>query len=446
VNPPNRTSIRSSPVISAGPAVVVTLYILLWGFEGAVRKWVPGLDSTFYVARDAFILVALLAVALLSSRARRQPYLVWIFMLVMLVVACTSVIGGNPLAVGVIGIRSYVAPLLLVGFISLVDKRNLVVAAVRAVCVVAVVNLPLTIAQVLSSPAAVINKQVGDGTAYFVNPGDVVRASGTFSSPLGHTQMLPLALAASLVALNSKVVSKSVALPTLFAVAVMTILSGSRGAVVSDVIVIVAYLYIMVALGTFRSLGVAVAFTTVIAGVVAATASFFPTVVDSFLLRVDQASKAEDVSGRVLGSTFDFLTMQFTIMGSGPGAASTAAQNLGIGLAVENDMPRWVTELGVLGFVLAIARLCIGVWLVWIILRGPRKSSMLSLPFAAVLAPVMLTGVITLTPSSQGAFAIALAMFILGRGSGPADSPPARLTRRVPVHADARHEPTGSAT
>lgn len=413
------------------PSAVVVAYILLWGFEGAARKWVPGMESVFYVARDLLIVIAIAATLLLSHRVRRQPTVVWIFALVLFIASSGAVIAGVPAAVGFIGLRSYLSPLLLVAFLALVDTSGVKDAIVRGIAAVAIVNVPITVVQVLSAPSNIINKQVGDGTAYFVNPGDIVRASGTFASPLGHTQMLPLALAAMLLGLHSRALPRWVSIPTLFGLALMTLLSGSRGAVVSGSIVVATYLLAMILRGSLRSLGAAVAMVTVFGGIIFLAVALFPSVISSFLLRVDQASRAENVGGRVLGSTFDFLTMSFPILGQGAGSASTAAQNLGAGVAVENDMPRWVVELGLLGYLLACVRLVFGAYLILIILRGPRRSSLSTLLFASVLSPVLLSGVVTLTPSSQGMFAVALAAFALSVKRDVDDAPPP--TPQLPV-------------
>ncbi|MBD8218530.1 hypothetical protein IFU40_07805 [Microbacterium sp. CFBP 13617] len=393
------------------------------------------MDSIFYVARDALIVVAILATLALSHRVRRQPTVVWIFAVSIFVIASCAVIAGIPAAVGFIGLRSYLSPLLLVAFLTLVDTSRVKDAMVRSIACVAIVNIPITVIQVHSSPSNLINKQVGDGTAYFVNPGDIVRASGTFSSPLGHTQMLPLALAAMLVGLHSRALPPWVSVPTLFGVALMTMLSGSRGAVVSCLIVIAAYLLAMILRGSFRSFTAVLTMVTLFGGIVFLATMLFPAVISSFLLRVDQASRAEDVSGRVLGSTFNFLTMSFPILGQGPGSASTAAQNLGAGVAVENDLPRWVVELGLLGYLLACARLIFGTCLILLILRGPRRSSLSKILYASVLAPVLLTGVVTLTPSSQGMFAVTLAAFALSARSGASDQSPS-LSAQSTAHED----------
>jgi len=415
----------SEPRRHVMPILVVVVYVLLWGFEGAARKWVPGLESILYVARDAFIAVALIVTLLGSSRTRRQPAVVWAFIGIVILMSSLSIIMGSPVAVGIIGARSYLAPVLLVVFVLSCERSDIFfLPTLRTICVIALVNVPVTVVQVLSSPAAVINKQVGDGTAYFVNPGDIVRASGTFSSPLGHTQLQPLALAAAIVALHSRSVSRWLSVPTLFGVALMTLLSGSRGAVISDLVVVVVYLLALVTMATFRSLLTAFTAIGTLVLLVVVTVTVFPAVIQSFLTRIDQASRAEDVSGRVLGNTFDFLTTPLSMLGSGAGSASTAAQNLGVGVAVENDMPRWVTELGVLGFALCVLRLAAGVYFVAAILRGPRRGSLAIMMFSAVLAPVALTGVITLTPSSQGAFAIALSLYMIAIRDRADHSPP----------------------
>lgn len=402
------------PVTKAVTALVV-VYVVLWGFEGGIRKWIPGTDAIFYVLRDAILFAALVCAHLLSSSRHRSVPWFWVGALVLGVMTAIDIIGDlTGITTGVIGLRGYLAPLLLLAFVMVYPVEGLAERITTTVCVIALVNLPLTILQVMSPPASFVNKEISSDAASFVNPGNIVRPSGTFSAPDGHTLLQSLALAIALGALYSGRVPRWVAVSTIGATIVMTTLSGSRGALVSGATVLVVFLYAQLARGSFRSALTLVGMSAAIGALYLVIAATLPTVVASFVQRINDAAGSEDFQSRILNTAFGFFNVPFDISGAGVGARGNAALQLGTTTSwAETDLARTVVELGLLGIAAATVRLVIGIITVCAMVVLPRRLPLELLLLLGVAAPLLLGGNIIQTPASQGAFSILSALIYL---------------------------------
>ncbi len=423
--------------------LVIVLYVLLWGFDGAIRKWVPGTEAIFYVFRDAALLAVFLLMHIKGGLRRRATPWFWVFGFVLALLAMVQIIADltSPI-VAAVGLRSYLAPLLL---LAVVVSRPIAGLAQRmsiAVCVVAIVNLPITIAQVISPKDSPINGQVGSDAAYFVNPGGVVRASGTFSAPAGHTLLMPLALLAGLALLESRRGSKPLGGATIVATLVTTSLSGSRAAVVYCAFVAAAYVYVQIVKSSLRRLSTVITIGAITYAAIYLAFVLFPTVLDSFTRRVETAGESEDVNARLFTGIAEVASRPFTLLGQGVGAYGVTAARLGVNVseAVESDMGRWLVELGLLGFLMALARIAIGALLVVAILVRGRKWPVAQSLAAAAIAAVLLGGSVTQIPTSQGFFAIVASMFVLHslEGSGELSTDPPRVNRNFRKRASVR--------
>lgn len=412
------THVRRNSDGRSARAVTLVLagYVVLWVVEGAFRKWVPGANLIFYVARDAYAVLALVWLASMrSAGVRRLPW--W-------VLAAVGLIGGwlglqylqadaPTSTILLFGLRSYVAPFLFAvlcfkyGTLRSFDRYSAVLAATVPL------EFALTVLQVLSPPDAAVNVQVGGTPNAFVNGGEVVRATGTFSAPLGFTVYLLLALLVALswtVRPERRVVGWVLVGGVLGTVA----LSGSRGAVLNSFLLIVAYLLYSLAQGTWRSVGRVVALCVLLAVALVAVQLVLPDVLQAFLTRFDDANSAEDSSTRITGWFADYLSQSPTQLGEGMGVRSNAGIALGSsGDWIENDSLRWVAELGLLGYVLALVRSVAAVALTVVaIVRLQRDSVALTLLRFAVV--ILLTfGAVNETPMNEGGFGILLGSLML---------------------------------
>jgi hypothetical protein len=337
------------------------------------------------------------------------------FMLALaMLVSLQLMVGKIGPSTAVIGLRSYVAPFLLTYLAWCYPFSGIWQSMMKILAAYAPVQAAITIAQVISPAHSVINKEVGSDAASFLNDG-IVRASGTYSAPAGLSLYVPLALAACLY-LVYKLHGGQRWFWTfsLVCTIAISVLSGSRGIILSAGIVFVSFfLYHLtrISRGGFGN----ILFTTVV-GVfcLLIVQAWLPKVIDSFLNRFENASRSEDSTDRIVGQTFDFFATPFSFLGDGAGSHSIAGINQGaLGPWIEIESVKWVAELGISGWFLACARLlfCAGLTL-WIIGRL-RERNLATVLIASALIPVLTYGQITHFPSAQGFLSICLALLIL---------------------------------
>ena len=94
------------------------VYVNLWILEGAFRKWVPGSENAMYFLRDILLVLALAALAMSGrvgrSRSPRFVLFFWSTAAMLSVFAVLQVLAELiTLPVAIVGLRSYIAPLLL---------------------------------------------------------------------------------------------------------------------------------------------------------------------------------------------------------------------------------------------------------------------------------------------------------------------------------------------
>ncbi|WP_062304418.1 hypothetical protein [Demequina subtropica] len=423
---------------------VLVAYTVLFVLEGAVRKWVPALDSLFYIARD-MLLAGAAALYYLQGLPRRRHHwwaVLWAATLVLFTHGCVTIIGGtmSPTALA-FGIRSYVIAALLTAFVASYAPRRALDAISTTLAILALVNLPIAIAQVLSPGDAFVNRVTGGGENNWLNGGEAVRALGTFSSPVGMLAFLPLTLALSLAAVARGTHHRTLHALSVVATALMTVISGSRGIVLCGVIVAVAFvIYQLRHLSTRAFLNLLVILGLGVGGLIAANHAL-ATVLEAFQTRVDQASAQEDTAGRITRTIFGFATDQFGLLGSGPGANSTfGSQQLGTPW-VEFEHTRYTAELGVLGYALAIAATAAGIWAAIRIFTHSHHDPPERTLILAVVAPALTFGSVTAQPSAQASIALCAAALLLTTLPDHEPEPSSLLRARTRDRARDRSHP-----
>lgn len=432
-----RQALRASPAkladgasfAATGLDKVFAVYVAVWILEGAARKWLPGASLAGYVGHDVIALVALAVIMTRPAPAPRRP--AWVLLLLfsfflwgfMQLVATTG--AGRP-SVFLIGIRSYVGPILLpiisvYGGPSIARLRLMAAALLFA----APLELLISVLQVISPASALINLQVGGAETDFVNAGDVVRASGTFSSPSGLTAYLTLAACAGLAySLSSRRSIRAVAFASVLCTLSVTLIGGSRGSVLQvSVVVAVFVLHLLVSRGA-RGFANVVLALVVFAGALYSVSAALPAVIDSFSVRIAQASASEDSFARLLQTAFGALESPPPLLGSGFGTHSNAGILVGSGSAwVEDDGFRWVAELGFFGYGLVLLRLVVALACAWftfeaISARAPA-SAVLARLACACLAETSLIGSVNENPTLEAAFGISAALVLAYREVRP---------------------------
>ncbi|WP_189319568.1 hypothetical protein [Curtobacterium sp. ER1/6] len=393
----------------------MSIYIFLWLLEGALRKWVPETASVLYVARDLIFAASVLILMLGRSSRSGTARWFWPASLSILALAVVQIFLGivSP-TVAALGARSYLAPALFVAAVAVWGRPSTLRVVQRAVLIAVPFELALSMLQAFSPARSWVNAQVGSDEASFVNFG-VVRPSGTFSAPAGLLTFVPLALAFTLEKFSART-GKSTVLATVLTAATFLIvaLSGARGVVLGVAVVVAAYAACAVAgWGRPKRLPLAPLLTLILVSGVAASV-LFSSILSSFAQRFNDASRSENPLARLLNQAVGFVDSPLTLLGTGPGSRSQVGIAAGSAFGwLEIDNDRWVAELGLLGFVLALVRVVAFVWLVVLTVRRIGDGQWLFALISASFLPTLFSGSLTQTPSAQAGAAVTIGLLLL---------------------------------
>ena len=213
--------------------------------EGALRKWIfPGLSTPLLVVRDP-VLLLMYALALAKGVFPRGMFIVWITGISLLGLAFSLIGSKAPLFVQMYGFRADFLHLPLVFLIpNIFDRDDLRKVGLWTL----IVGLPMAPA----GPPAIRQRR---GSRFNVGAGgegtmldaayDRIRPSGTFSFSNGLGDFSGLLAAFCIYGLlQSKIFPRLVWLASMPALAVMILLSGSRGAV-GLVVVVLASVFVV---------------------------------------------------------------------------------------------------------------------------------------------------------------------------------------------------------
>lgn len=386
----------------------LTVYAILWVVEGAFRKWVPGTESVFYILRDGLLVGALVAAAFLApvSVRRHVGVAFWgVVFAIALIGFGQALVYNLPLAVPIIGIRNILSPLIPI-YIVLRYRPRLVWRNIAIVVLAAApAEAVLSIFQVLSPATAVINKQIGDEAASFTTAFGIVRASGSFSSPLGLTYYVAILLAMCAGALSRTGVRPALVHAGLLSGVIILAVSGSRGALLFAVIVAVGWAFSLLLSPLARRAAVGVLVTTSAAFLVASTA--FAVVLRAFSVRLQTASDSNALDDRIAESAFGFLSYGASMFGEGLGVHGNAGIRLGSGAVwIEDENTRLVAELGIIGYAIIIGRFVLAILVLYLLVRHSLRKPPVLYTCGAILIYVLIVGGISTQPTTQGFFAL----------------------------------------
>ncbi len=361
---------------------LVYLYLALWVFEGALRKWfLPGLANPLLIVRDP-VLLTMYALAMAKGVFPRSAFIVW-----------TAVIGGvalvvsmgatdTPLVVELYGFRSDFMHLplifLLPALVRREDLRNigkwaLVVAAPMAV---------LVLLQFGSGSNSRLNAGAGAGTTMLESTYGHIRPSGTFSYTNGLGSFTSLTLAFFLChLLEKRMYPRLLWLAAMPALLVLVILSGSRGAAGIVGILLTTVLAISVVQGRYRSSAFKLAAVIGVGIFVIGSFAVFKTGLSIFATRFGSAS---NVQTGFVGRFLDTFARPFEVAsgdtgwsGAGLGMGTNVAAGLIVGkrgfMLAEEEGARVILESGPLvGSAFLLLRFLLTVYLgfrAWYALR-----------------------------------------------------------------------------
>ncbi len=391
------------------PSFEVKLFLVILGiviFEGAFRKWISaGLTGPIILARDGLAIYAVLTGLRdreLRDRLGFQLLVLWTVIVVGWGLLQVLINGTSPL-VFLIGLRFWLLYLWLAYVISVYLSVNDVQFVARVLVWTLAVMLPLVVVQFYLPPSSFLNQQVdGDESEIFRVTADIVRTTGTFSFATGYGIFLNFLNPFVLALLADKAPSASWATraPILIflLLAVATMVSGSRGAIIMfSAMIIIFALGIFVRPGRGKSAASLLPLIG-IALVVFAVPYFSSRAVDATEERFISAADSEDILDRLSRDFFGEPEAwdNFTTIGSGIGSGSNFASVVSVGYRdfrlAETENGRTILEGGVIGMLYILMKISILVW-------GISRAMKLYIRTGAML-PILIWATLTVGLSS----------------------------------------------
>lgn len=366
MQPAALSTVRASDRASSLGFTLVAIVILVAFFEGAARKWLfsPSLSGPLLVCRD------LAALALILRAALQQRFLVmpvltrclvlWSFCVVIWG-ALQLVILQGPVVLYLLGIRFWLLYLWFALAMACSLSSVEVIRLFRLMMTLAVLMLPLTVIQHFLPPSSPLNVQLdADEDEIFRVSADIVRVSGTFTFTLGYTCFIAIVTP---FAMNSVwngtplYRSKWAAILAFFAVAIGTLISGSRASIMSfGGLMAIQSIASFMGAKTGRDLMWSAAKVVIGGAAIVATLTVFSDAVVATQERFVSAAAEEDMVGRVetilLGEPA--ARKDFNFIGHGLGAGTNAGSVLLTGheqfALAESEPARVMLEMGLVGF------------------------------------------------------------------------------------------------
>jgi hypothetical protein len=388
----------------------IWIYIFLLIFEGAVRKWVPGLGATFLLIRDPIALF----IWIVGIRRRVGSPQVWLifhcFAFLITILGSVQIISSqvNPIVI-LYGWRSYVLhiPVVIV-MASLLNERDLR-AIGRWFLLMAIPMTLLMMAQYHAPPDSFLNRGSTEGGGQITGALGHIRPAGTFSFITGPISFYPLVAALCFWGLMRKsLFPKWIVIMAAIATTIAIPISVSR-----TIAITIAAMSATAAIGfAIRSRGFFKAdrlprlFLNSILGLLILIAisrlSFFQDAVATFATRWTQAQGSAGDNSELEARSVSLFTEALvpvdntSLTGTGIGSGSSVAaalngRSLNSFVYGESASQREVYELGsLLGPLFVIMRILCTVFLVVYsfksLSRGALLSWLLIIPAAMTLA------------------------------------------------------------
>ncbi|WP_133269036.1 hypothetical protein [Segetibacter sp. 3557_3] len=349
----------------------IWLFLFLWIFEGALRKWfLPALSEPLLIVRDPIVL-ALIIIALNRGLLKFHMYLFLITMIGSISFFTALFMGHGNIFTAIYGVRTLLLYFPLIFVIGNVFDQEDVVKVGRFLLTISAPMTILLALQFYSPQSAWVNRGVGgdEQGAGFGGALGYFRPPGTFSFTNGTTCFYSL-VAPFLIYfwLYQKRINKLVLISATGGLLVAIPLSISRGLFLQ---VAVSILFLILAIYKNPRLLTKVLFGAIIISVafkILSEVSFFETASDVFSSRFEGANQHEGglvkgvLGNRFLGalvrgveSSVDNSMFGFGI-GSGTPLGVKLLRNNKVALLADFEWMREVGEMGVLGLFLIIYR------------------------------------------------------------------------------------------
>jgi hypothetical protein len=381
-------------------------YLLLWIFEGALRKWVlPGAQEAILIIRDP-LLIGIYLLALASGKVPRNAFLGVLAALILFSGVFAVLAGQSNILVTIYGLRTnYLHVPLIWVMAETLDRKDVEQLGSGLLLLV----LPMVAVMMLQFRApmdAWINRGVGgDEVGQIYGAAGRIRPPGFFSFITGPMVFFPLA--ASFFLYQATLVRRlwfPVLLAVGVAIAIALPISISRGCMLATVAVGGVYIACMFWMGRISVSLIRFAATGFLLMIALSFLPIFKTARTVFMDRWNTA--AAESEGNAWGSLTDRVLSGFTqpfetaasapIFGYGIGVGSNVGARLLSGksgfLLAEDEWTKDLLELGpMLGTAFLLYRAAITGYLFLVALGALlRKKDPLPMAIWAAVAPAML--------------------------------------------------------
>lgn len=373
---------------------LIWLYLWLWVFEGAIRKWVaPQLAAPLLIIRDPVVI----GIYLLALRAGIFPK--HFFIKIIIFLAGISSLGGFytvitaeanlPVSVILFGIRTNFLHLPFIFIVAQLFNIDDVKCAGKWVLLLAAPMALLMVYQFNSPAENIINVGAGIGAGQLASAGGKIRPAATFSFISGAAQYLSLVATFVIYGLfHNKVYPYWLLIVSGLSLVLAVSVSGSRtaiGMVVGVLLcLVISFLVRPALLG--KSFKFVVLVCTVYIGITSTPVFYEGLAVLSS--RAEDSGKAEASRGGILGRFFNDMLEPFNHvdklppLGYGPGVGTNVGAVLLTGklqfTLSEGEWGRIIFESGfVLGLLYILLRLALVGWMGWVSIKNAARGNIL---------------------------------------------------------------------
>jgi len=347
--------------------VLIWLYLLLWIFEGALRKWIiPALSTPLLLVRDPIVLWLFILV-IRNNIIKFNPYLTGMLILGVVSFVAAIVSGHGNIPVAMYGARTLLLYFPMIFIIGAVFNEEDVIKMGKVILYIAIPMTLLLGLQFYSPQSAWVNKGIGgdDDGAGFGGALGYFRAPCTFSFTNGTTCFYSLVTPFVLYFwLNVKKINKNILIAATMALVIAVPLSISR-ALFFQVAAAIAFLLFAVSrkpkyFGKVVGGSVLIVIVLTILG----NLPFFATATEVFTSRFDGANESEGgmvegvIGDRFLGKLIkavmgssDQSVFGFGI-GSGTALGAKLLNNDSVSSSADFEWMREIGEMGLMGLLL----------------------------------------------------------------------------------------------
>ncbi len=405
---------------------LIWLYLILWIFEGSLRKWyLVSLSDVLLIIRDPVVILIYLTAA--SCKGLKLNFFIGaIVVLGTLSFVAGTLVSGNILVAGY-GFRANFLHLPLVFVMGAVLRAEDIRKIGRFLMILAL-PMALIMAKQYRSGYDDWWNLGASGGRMIESVGGKIRASGTFSFISGPVAFFGFATAFFLGFISLKGWTRWwFTIPALAGTILAAAVAGSRSLLLSLILVGAAFgfgaVFFPQALRKFAK-------WIVVGGVVFFAVSLFDVYQEGLATTSERLASASNTEGGVFGSlwrlispmiiTFDTLAnLQPLGLGLGLGTNAGAALMGSGGQFFENEWPRVMLESGpFLGSAYLLLRLGMTFWALYYGIKAARQGNLLPMGFFGATALTFLCGQFG-QPTSLGAAVLGMGFFLASLKTPP---------------------------